>query len=226
MRLSKHTVSNFLEVFAQNAIWALLIAPVGGIVLGLLKARGSLYLVPVLYGLAGCAIILGASAFATYIAASTAQPQHRIAPKRAATALRNLMDRVGMQIQNMGHPDFLMHYVVTLNNGRKISIKQLKQHPYFLYLTLSITYDDIDNTNFAALPGGTTQLLSDVRTHLSLAKIGFDGVVCPFKEITLSKAVPITPTFGELEFLNALGEMDLRLPPRLTQTVKTQLTVR
>jgi len=174
-----------------------------------MRAYGSLYVVPALYGLAGCGIILGAAAFARYIAASTAAAQHRIVPKHAASALRNLIDRVGIKIQNFNDPNFLINYVVTLNNGRNIAIKQGRDHPYFIYFTLSVTYDNNDNNNFANLPGGSTQLLRDIRTYLSLAKISFDGVAYPLTQITLSKAVPITPAFGELEFLNALGEMDM-----------------
>ncbi len=209
MRLSKHSLSNALETFSQNAVWALVLAPLGGVVLGLLKAHESLYVVPALYGLGGCGIILGAAAFARYIAASTAAAQHRIVPKHAARAIRNLIDRMGIKNQNFSEPNLLINYVLTLSNGRNVAVKQGKDHPYFIYFSLSVTYDNTDNNNFAALPGGNTQLLRDIRTFLSLAKISFDGVVYPLAQITLSKAVPITPAFGELEFLNALGEMDM-----------------
>lgn len=175
---------------------------------GLMKARGSAYVEPVLYGLAGWMLILAAGAFARYIAASTAAHGHRIHLKNAASVVRDLADRLGIQIQNLNTPGFLMYYIITLNNGRKITVKQLEKHPYFFYFSLVMTYDESDNRNFFALPGGISQLLREIRINLSSNQIGFSGVEEPLKEITLSKAVPIAETFGEIEFLNALGEMD------------------
>jgi hypothetical protein len=89
-----------------------------------------------------------------------------------------------------------MNYIITLANNRTIVVRQLKEYPYFLHLSLSMTYDDSDNRSFSALPGGIHQLVREIRMQLSLAKTAFSGVEAPFKEITLSKTVPITQSFG------------------------------
>jgi hypothetical protein len=108
MRLSKDAFSNALEKFAQNTVWTLIIAPVGGIVLAFLKAHQETYTVPVLYGFAGCLLILGIGAFTRYLASSTVTGHHRILPQNAAIAIRNLIDRLGLQVQNFPTDGLLM----------------------------------------------------------------------------------------------------------------------
>ncbi len=178
--------------------------------MGYLKAQGSSYYGPVLYGLAACFLLLGIGACVRWLASQVANARHGISIGEAKSSIRNILDKFGVTVSSLNDEGFLFHYNVVVNT-RNIAVSQSKQYPQFLYYSTSVTYDDADVDRLRRTPGGLPAVLREIRIRLASYKISYAGVGEPLTRITLSKTDAITSNFGEYEFMRSLDEVDMAL---------------
>lgn len=185
----------------SNWIAALMVVAVG-LVLTYLSGQGSRWVVPILSGLCGSALILLCLAVSRFLLGAS--------PRNIENRVRHWLDRAGTATKNVELPDFLFNYHVTLN-GKVFIVAQFRSHPEFIHFHSDLTYTDADNRAINSMPGGVISVVRLMRICLALKQVGHAGVEAPFKKIVLSKRLLIASDLNEEKFVNTLYTVEAAL---------------
>lgn len=175
----------------------------GGAVIVYLTKQGSQWVVPILYGLSGTALIL-------FCIVLTFKFLFVANPRNIETRLRTWLDHAQTSTKTVEIPDCIFNYHVVLN-GKIFIIAQFKSHPEYIHFHTDLSFTEEDNKMIEKLPGGLFGAIRAIRLFLALKEISHSGIEAPLKKIVLSKRLLITSDLNEDSFINALYTVEAAL---------------
>lgn len=179
----------------------------GGIVLAILKKRGSRWAGTIAYGFAGSAFLaIIVYAFTGHALLSRETPH--TTPENIESNIRAWADKFSLGIQKETDDKYKFVYFVSLPSGRGVFVGPPKDREGYLQFQGNMTLAPEHIAYLKTMtPAQLERMQDEITIEMARAKIGF-GVMVPFKGIFVTKTVPITSNLTADSFTSDLDEID------------------
>ncbi|MGB8472686.1 MAG: DUF2299 family protein [Candidatus Acidiferrum sp.] len=180
----------------------------GGIVLAILKRRDSKWAGTIAYFLAACAFLSILGYTFTGRALLSVETPHTT-PQNVELNIRSWADKFSFGVRKQTDNDFSFVYAVTVPSGRMILVGSPKIRPGYLLFRGNLLISPEHQAALKKLSPAQLERISDeINLEMARNKTGFTILNAPFREIVVSKGVPITSNLTEDSFLASLDEID------------------
>lgn len=197
--------SSIWHGIVSNAIYGFVILG-GGLVLALLKKKGSAWFAPALYGLIGCGLV-AVVVIAFVVLTRIPKPPPDITSENVEANIRTWLDSFGWSTKRVDDPLATFALVATLDNGTPIEIARPKAADHYISLASALVFtpeqkEQLDKISKAE----ANQLADDVKIEMTRMKTGYE--MRQPESITLSRQILISNNLTEGVFLQNIEEMD------------------
>jgi hypothetical protein len=189
----------------SNAIYALLIFGVG-VLLTLLKQRGSRWVTPIVYGLGASALVaVILLAFVAVTRIPKEQPQ--ITPDNVEANIRTWLDASGISTRILDEPDRIFALGVMMDSGTPVEISRPKSSDRYIIFQTKLVPDDDRRAQLDKLSGEEKdQLVQELELEMARAKVSYIRE-SELKGFTMIRGVPIN-ALTESIFNDKIGDLD------------------
>jgi hypothetical protein len=185
----------------------LVAAAVGAVVVAYLKARGSRWAAPIMYGLGGFALI-AVSLFAFAGVRTFSKQELQMTPNTVEMNIRTWLDTFRLAVQREKDPQSYFTLRVTLPNQIPVTIRRTKELDRYI---LFETYTDVSRKHYNILEKlskeQSERLIDELVSEVARLNVQWDVGASPLKRILLIKHVAITTGLTEAVFMDHLLEM-------------------
>lgn len=179
----------------------------GGILIAILKVKGSRWLMPLAYGLAGSALI-GVILF-TIMGLAELRSRERVTVDNVATKVRSWIDNFQLSVRTNPLPEAYFRYEVTMRNGNVVVVARPKERDRYIVIAGRLVSDAPTIETLSHLSVDQRQeLLADMIAEMARSKVTFSNMQVPPQNIVLEHRLPISDSLTEAVLLGAIDDMD------------------
>lgn len=198
----------FVQGLITNIVATILVAG-AGVVIAVIAKTATGWLAPVLYGLAGSAL-LSVIILALMGIARLPRARRTTNTENVESLVRLWLDNFRFGVRNDPVQEALFRLIVTTDGGTRIIVGRPRGDlSGYVIIRSEIVFGAEDQRIIAALPTEqVNRTMEEIRLELARAKVGYSGLAQPLGTVALFKRIPIGDALTEDSLIARIEEIE------------------